>query len=130
MNSDRGSASIWVLACSLAVLAFGYAVTTIGLAVLGRHRADAAADLAALAAAGRIGVGGDPCAAARVIAAANHATLTGCATSLDPPGRSGTVTVRVRVPAHLPLVGATATTATSRAGRLPAAYRPDSGGPR
>ena len=52
MSDDRGSASIWVLATALVVLAFGYAVTLRGLAVLARHRADAAADLAALAAAG------------------------------------------------------------------------------
>ena len=126
MSSDRGSASIWVLATGLVVLAFGYAVTLRGLAVLTRHRADAAADLAALAAADRIGVGGDPCSAARNIAGDNHAVLTGCTPDVASDGRSGTVRVTVRVRAEFPVVGDVETTSTARAGRLPGSYLPAS----
>jgi Putative Flp pilus-assembly TadE/G-like len=52
-----------------------------GAAVIARHRAESAADLAALAGAGRIGIGGDPCAAAAAIAAG----LTSCEVRLGPP---------------------------------------------
>lgn len=118
-GSDRGSAAVWVLACSAVVLAVGAVVVVRTLAVLARHRAEAAADLAALAAAGRIGVGGDPCTAARAVAAANGATVRSCAVWLDPSGRSGTVRVRVSVRADLPVVGLRAADARARAGRLP-----------
>jgi secretion/DNA translocation related TadE-like protein len=118
-NGDRGSAAVWVLACSAVVLAVGAVVVVQTLAVLARHRAEAAADLAALAAAGRIGAGGDPCAAARVVAAANGATVRACRVSLDPSGRSGTVRVQVSARVDLPLVGPRQTGARARAGRLP-----------
>ena len=56
---DRGSATIWVLACCALLLVVGRSSALRTAAVLARHRAEGAADLAALAAAGRIGVGGD-----------------------------------------------------------------------
>jgi secretion/DNA translocation related TadE-like protein len=116
-HTDRGSASLWVLACCALVLAVTYAVTVRGSAVLARHRAEAAADLAALAAAGQIGVSVDICRDAARVALANGATVQSCVPALDPDGRSGTVTVRVRMEVELPLVGATDTVATARAGR-------------
>ena len=120
MRDDRGSASIWVLAASLVVLAFGYTVTTRGVAVVARHRANAAADLAALAAAARIGVGGDPCASARSIAEANHAALTMCQAAVDPDGRAGTVAVTVTAEFDVPIVGARSVVSSARAARIPA----------
>jgi secretion/DNA translocation related TadE-like protein len=93
-------------------------------AVLARHRAESAADLAALAAAGRIGVGADECAAARAIAAANGAAISRCSLELAADGRSGTVDVRVSASASLPVVGARTVTASARASRLAAGEDP------
>jgi secretion/DNA translocation related TadE-like protein len=51
----------------------------VGGAAVARHRAQAAADLAALAAAGRLSLGPDAaCAQARNIAAAMGAVVSGC----------------------------------------------------
>lgn len=48
---DRGSATIWAVAGIAALLLLGAMVMEVGAATATRHRADAAADLAALAAA-------------------------------------------------------------------------------
>lgn len=115
---ERGSASIWVLGGCGLLLLVGSAGVLRTEAVLARHRAESAADLAALAAAGRIGVGADGCDAARAIATANGATLSRCSLDLAPDGRSGTVDVRVAASVSLPVVGARTVTARARAGRL------------
>lgn len=111
---------MWVLACSALVLLIGVATSMRTAAVLARHRAESAADFAALAGAGRIGVGGDGCAAAAALAAANGATLVGCRTNLDPDGRAGTIDVTVSLAVRLPVLGAERVVATARAGRLTA----------
>lgn len=123
-GAERGAAALWVLACGAVVLAVAAALTVRSLAVLARHRAEAAADLAALSAAARIGIGGDPCAAAERIAAANGAQLVRCAPALDAGGRSGSVRVVVRVRARLPVVGTRTVLARARAARLPGAAAP------
>jgi len=91
-------------------------------AVLARHRAETAADLAALAAAGRIGLDPDAatsgCALAARVAAANGAALVSCAADLALDGRSGAVDVAVRVPVRLPILGGGTASASARAGRL------------
>jgi len=120
---DRGAAAVWVLGCGAVVLAVGLLVLVRSLAVLARHRAETAADLAALAAAARIGVGGDPCAAAGSVAAANDARLRSCVVTLGAGGRSGTVRVTVIARADLPGTGAEMVTARARAGRLPSTDR-------
>lgn len=114
---DRGSASIWVLALASLLLVVAGVVTDRGLAVLARHRVESAADLAALAAAGRIGLGGDPCAAAAATAAANGAVLRSCVASLVGDGRRGAVLVRVALSVRLPGVGDRVVVASARAGR-------------
>jgi secretion/DNA translocation related TadE-like protein len=90
-------------------------------AVLARHRAGAAADLAALAAAGQIGVRptGELCARAAEVATADGARVTSCATDLSADGRSGTVLVTVAVDVSLPFVGRQRVRAAARAARLP-----------
>jgi secretion/DNA translocation related TadE-like protein len=115
---DRGSASVWVLACSALVLLIGVATSLRTAAVLARHRAESAADFAALAAAGRIGLGGDSCTAAAALAAANGATLVRCRADLGSDGRTGTVDVAVSLPVRLPVLGNELVIATARAGRL------------
>jgi secretion/DNA translocation related TadE-like protein len=119
-RGDRGSASVWVLACSALVLLIGVATSMRTAAVLARHRAESAADFAALAAAGRIGLGGDGCAAAAALAAANGAALVRCLAELGPDGRTGTVDVSVSLAVQLPVLGAERVIATARAGRLAA----------
>lgn len=121
---DRGSAAIWVLCCCTLVMLLAAAATVRGLAVLARHRAEAGADLAALAGAARIGVGGDVCGTARVFAVRNGARLAGCLVRLAADGRSGTVAVRVALPVRLPLVGMRVVVASARAAREPAGRLP------
>lgn len=118
-RSDRGSATVWVLALGAVILSVAMAVTARGSAVLARHRLGHAADLTALAAAHQIGRSAQPCAVASRIAAANAAVLVSCEARLDPSGRSGTVVLTVRRTVSLPLVGARTVTAWSRAGRMP-----------
>lgn len=117
MRGDRGSASIWVLACSALVLVVATIGMVRGSAVLARHRAESAADLAALAAAAQIGVSDKICVAATRIATANSARVRSCATDLAADGRSGTVTVRVEVVVSLLFVGKRHAVASARAGR-------------
>lgn len=114
---ERGSATIWVLACGALLMAVALVGTVRGVAVLARHRAESSADLTALAAAGQIGISDRACEVAARIAAANRTRLTSCRIALDPGGRSGTVAVAVAAQAVLPVVGARTVTATARAGR-------------
>jgi secretion/DNA translocation related TadE-like protein len=116
---DDGSASVWVLAFGLLVLMIGIVGAVRGDAVLARHRAEGAADLAALAGAGRIGVGDDECDAAGRLAAANGAELRRCSVVLAPDGRSGRVSVLVATDVRLPWGGARTVTASAVAGREP-----------
>ncbi|MQA78058.1 MAG: hypothetical protein GEV10_06205 [Streptosporangiales bacterium] len=82
-DRERGAASIWVLAMGAVVLAVAVVVGLYGSAATARHRASAAADLAALAAADRLWTGkaGEPCRTAAEVARRNGARLTGCLTS-------------------------------------------------
>ncbi|MDT4902156.1 MAG: hypothetical protein QOH52_172 [Pseudonocardiales bacterium] len=117
-RSDAGSASIWVLSVVALLMVVAGIVSVRGLAVLARHRAETAADLASLAGAGQIGVSERICAAVSVVAARNGATLRACTLALAPDARSGTVVARVVVRVDLPLVGAREVVASARAGRL------------
>lgn len=119
-GADTGSATIWVLACCALLMVVAWVATARGMAVLARHRAEAGADLAALAGAGRIGAGGDVCAAARRTAAGNGARVVACRARLGSERRSGTVDVRVVVSVRLPLIGGEEVTASAGAGRVAA----------
>ncbi len=109
---ERGSATVWMVALAGLLAAVGMAVVLVGAALVGRHRAGAAADLAALAGAGRAAVG-DPqaCAAAARVATANGGMLDGCDVR---PG--AVVEVRVRVPVRLGPLGVLVATGRARAG--------------
>jgi secretion/DNA translocation related TadE-like protein len=76
---DRGSASVWVLAMGAVVVAVGLAAALAAAAATARHRAQAAADLGALAGA-RYAADGEElaCTRAAAIVAANGARLAGC----------------------------------------------------
>jgi secretion/DNA translocation related TadE-like protein len=76
---DRGSASVWVAAAGLVLVAAGVAGSAVGVAVLGRHQARTAADLGALAGALAVVDGdGEACRRAAVIASANGARMVSC----------------------------------------------------
>lgn len=110
-----------MLSCCALMIAAAAAASVRTEAVLARHRAETAADLAALAAATRIGLGADSCSRGRAIAAAAGATLRRCVLATAPDGRSGTVVITVRLSVDLPVLGARTVVASARAGRLPAA---------
>jgi secretion/DNA translocation related TadE-like protein len=109
---ERGSATVWVIALTGVLAAIGVAAVLVGAAVVGRHRASAAADLAALAAAEHA-VRGDPaaCAAAGEVAGANGARLTACTV-----GDAAVVDVAVAVPVRLGPLGVSQAGARARAG--------------
>lgn len=80
MSRDRGSATVWaVLVATVLGAVFG-GVLLLGQAVVARHRAAAAADLAALAAAASWTHGPEAaCSAALRVAREQGATLAACA---------------------------------------------------
>ena len=114
-RGERGSATVWVLGLAGLLADLGAAVVHGGLAEVARHRAGAAADLAALAAAARAVVG-DPaaCAEAARIARANTAQLDGCSV-----GAGAVVAVQVRVPVRLGALGVFQAHGRARAGPVP-----------
>ena len=83
----------------------------VGAAVIARHRVQAAADLAALAAAGQLAGGQDAaCAKASAVAQAMRTAVTGCTVDeLD-------VTVTVDVPVAFGRIGMGTARAAARAG--------------
>ncbi|MGB2568809.1 Rv3654c family TadE-like protein [Micromonospora citrea] len=112
-DTDRGGATVCLLVVGLVFVLVGVFGAAIGSARVARHQARAAADFAALAAAG-LALRGDAaaCVAADELASANGARLTGC--RLD--GFDALVTVEVPVS---PLPGFhRAATATARAGPI------------
>jgi secretion/DNA translocation related TadE-like protein len=113
VGDDRGFTTIaaaFVIAGLATVLVL---VVYVGAAVLARHRAQSAADLAALAAAvDHVGAGKAPCAAAGAIVEA-HA-IGGSVEVCRIEGED--VIVRVGVPVDLGPVGVRTATASARAG--------------
>jgi secretion/DNA translocation related TadE-like protein len=81
---ERGSATVLTVGAVAAVVVVLAGVLVVSGVVRDVHRARAAADLAALAAAGPLSSGGGAdCALAASVAAANGAVLTGCAVGGD-----------------------------------------------
>ncbi|GAA4805992.1 Rv3654c family TadE-like protein [Tomitella cavernea] len=94
---DAGSATVFAALGMLALLTFAVLCVQVGGAVVARHRAQAAADLAALAAAGALVDGSGACASAHTVAERNGARVSACTVE----GR----TVLVHATAPLPLRG-------------------------
>jgi secretion/DNA translocation related TadE-like protein len=95
---DTGSATLWVVTAMAVVLCVTAVSGSAGIVAVERHRADAAADAAALSAAGRVLTGPGPaCAAAAGIARTDGAALTRC--GLD--GAAAQVEVAVTLPGVL-----------------------------
>jgi secretion/DNA translocation related TadE-like protein len=102
---ERGSATVWTALVATTLCAVFGAVLALGQAVVARHRAGAAADLAALAAAGHALRGpADACALAVAVAAAQGAEVVRCALS----GEVADVTARARFGPYAPAVRARA----------------------
>lgn len=111
MSRDRGSATIWLVGLAALIGLVTVAALVQGSAVVARHRAAAAADLAALAAAVRVSEGADAaCAAAKGIAARNGGSLTRCVLSGDD------VEIDVTRPLMLGSLGSWVAMARARAG--------------
>ena len=76
--TERGSATVLVLAFAAVLLLVGCALGVV-VAVVHAHRiAQSGADLAALSAARVLSLGGDPCVEAARIATADGVRMTGC----------------------------------------------------
>lgn len=93
-RSEGGAATLLVVAFAGVLLFAGVALAGVAAIVLAQRTAQAAADLAALAAATTLAEGGDACAAAAEVAAANAAVVDGCAVT----GQDTRVSVRVPGP--------------------------------
>jgi secretion/DNA translocation related TadE-like protein len=113
---DAGVGTVLAVGLVAVVSCLLLAVAALGSAVAARHRAGAAADLAALAAADRsLGRSpGVPCRAAAATALANRARVTACAVADD-----GSVTVVVSVGLPRPWDRLGIARARARAGRPP-----------
>jgi secretion/DNA translocation related TadE-like protein len=111
VREDRGGATVWVLAVGLVAVLLAMAWGAVGSAMVARHRAQAAADLGALAGAARAVDGAQSaCDRAAEIVRANSAAFVGC--ELD--GFDLVVTART-TPAGLAAMVGTAQ-ASARAG--------------
>lgn len=77
-RDERGSGSVLVVALTAVVLLLGLAAAFVTATVAAHRKAQAAADLAAVAGATVLQRGGEPCAGAAVIAEANGAAVTSC----------------------------------------------------
>lgn len=108
MRADRGAGTVFAAFALLALLLLAAAGIEMGGAVVARHRAQSAADLAALAAAAQLVEGGEACAAAGRLAEGNRARLAEC--SIEG------IDVVVRVSVALPLGVLGPAVAVARAG--------------
>lgn len=132
MSRDRGSATVWAAMATTALIAVFAVVLAMGQAVVARHRAGSAADMAALAAAGHALRGAEAaCARAAEVARAQGAQVVRCAVVgeiADVTARAGfgpyapTVRSRAGPPDALPAPRPAAPSATP-----PAPGRPASG---
>ncbi|MEU9835064.1 Rv3654c family TadE-like protein [Streptosporangium sp. NPDC048047] len=117
---ERGSATIWAVAVMAAVWAMAAVIMTVGAARVGRHRAQSAADLSALAAARLAFVVPDRgCTRAEALARANGAEVTGCVV-----GQDGIADIQVTLRLPLPGLGFRPITALARAGPVYIAESP------
>ncbi|MEU9887280.1 Rv3654c family TadE-like protein [Sphaerisporangium sp. NPDC051011] len=108
---DRGSATVWVVGAMALVWLLAGVLLMAGVTRVGRHRAQSAADLSALAGASQaLAAPARACRLARDIAHANGATVSRCAVD------AGVVDVSVVVPLTIPWAGRRSIVATSRAG--------------
>lgn len=117
-RSERGSATVLVVGATMFLLSLLLALLVLGSALIAGGRASTAADLASLAAAGRLAAGGTPgqaCAVAVTVAGRNSAKLTDCQ-AVHPGVSGGRVAVTVTVEVTVPVPGLGPAQARARAG--------------
>ncbi|MFT4201397.1 Rv3654c family TadE-like protein [Gordonia sp. (in: high G+C Gram-positive bacteria)] len=113
LGEDDGSATPAGVAVVACLIALTLVLVHLGSAVLGRHRAAAAADLSALAAAAAVLAGEDGCAtASRVVRAQGDPAMRLASCTVD----GDFVDVRVEVPLNLGRFGVATARAEARAG--------------
>lgn len=83
MRDDRGGATVFTVACVGVLLLVGCGLAVVAAAVTAHRQAQAAADLAVLAAASEHVAGGDGCAAGAAVADANGARQSTCTVAGD-----------------------------------------------
>ncbi|GAA3557078.1 hypothetical protein GCM10022222_45930 [Amycolatopsis ultiminotia] len=111
-SSDSGVATVWTALATVALVSVSVLVWWVGVAITARHRAEAAADLGALAAAAHAADGPTTaCARAREVADRERAVVTSCRWR----DRDAFVEVRSTV---APVPGSPPPTARARAGPL------------
>lgn len=96
-RGEGGAATLLAVSMMGVLLLVGSALSVVGAMVVAHRSAQSAADLAALAGAGAVADGADPCVAAAAVAADNGARLDGCAVA----GRDVVVEVTVTGPRWL-----------------------------
>ncbi|MEN4447334.1 Rv3654c family TadE-like protein [Mycobacterium sp. SMC-18] len=80
MRDERGSATVFAVALIVVLIGLMTGAAAVGAAVIGRHRAQSAADLAALAAAGALVAGpSQSCGRAVAVAEAMGSRVGNCA---------------------------------------------------
>jgi secretion/DNA translocation related TadE-like protein len=77
-SADGGAAGLLTVGAAAAVLAVSVTALAWGGVLVARHRADRAADIAALGGAATLQTGGDACSVAARLAAAQGARVTAC----------------------------------------------------
>lgn len=101
-DHDSGAATVFAAIVSMGLLAVFWFGAQLGAAVITRHRAEGAADLAALAAAAHVMRGSDfACARGRAVTEGMRVTMASC--RLD--GHDARVRVRLDVPGPLSVMG-------------------------
>ena len=80
-RGERGAATVLAVSFLGVLVLVGAALGVVAAMVVAHRAAESAADLAALAGAGALADGGDPCAAAAAVATGNGARLDSCTTA-------------------------------------------------
>jgi Flp pilus assembly protein TadG len=125
MMSERGSATVVMIAVMALMAVLSVGVASIGVLMSARAQAVVAADAAALAAApATYPASGDaePWVVAARMAVANGAVLERCICATDPTLGQRTVEVRAAVSTSVPVFGELVIRATARAEFDPAAW--------
>lgn len=118
IRTERGAGTALVALTAVAVMLGAVMVLTVSTYVVALHRARAAADLSALAAAQAAVTGSDGCQAARELAAAHRAGVSHCRQNGGQGSVAVSVTTTVDLRWRMPGLPATVST-TAHAGTSP-----------
>jgi secretion/DNA translocation related TadE-like protein len=102
VRSQRGMGTMLIMAVVLVLLMLSGAIGTGGQYLVAGHRAQTAADLAALAGAQSYGTGGNGCAQAKAYGRKNHHVVSRCHTTGDAGDFVLTVKIKASVGVKVP----------------------------